>query len=263
MGLITIKALCLDDSIIGYRLYMKDNEIYDICVDDIEYFMDKAIEKHNIKYLFHSLNGYVSNGEYLTVGERSGDIPTLEYADIDRVIDSLGSYIEISTQSRVYASYIVCRQKLLNLGIPLGDVFKVAVNSKLSRAYGRCRRRRTNIGLDYEIEISELLVLNGNKVGLDTVMMHELLHTCEDCFKHTGTWKYYAEVVRRNLGYDITTYSSKEQLGISVEDLIKQGYYACQCTSCGAVVTKKSECKFILHPEWYRCNCGGGFIRIN
>lgn len=262
MGLITIKALCLDKTIIGYRLYMKSNNMYDISADDIEYFINKAIEKHNIKYLFQSLNGYVSNGEYLTIGEKSGEIPTLEsQSDIDMVLNSLDSYTEVSYQSRVYASYIVCSQKLLNLGIPLGIITNVSVNSRLSRAFGRCERHRSTNS--FRVEISELLVANGDNYGLNNTMLHELLHTCEDCFQHTGTWKYYAEVVRRNLGYNITTYSSKEEMGINVVDLIVQGYYACQCDSCGEVITRKSESKFILHPEWYRCTCGGRFTRIN
>lgn len=260
MGLIKVTPLSLEGNIIGYRLYINRNT-YDISAEDIEYFIEKAIEKHNIKNFFTPLTGYVSNSIFKTINEEE-DVVTLEAkSGIDRVIDSLDSFTEVSNQSKVYASYIVCNQKLLNLGIPLGKVTSVLVNSKLSRAYGRCGRNKVHN--TFNIEISDLLVSNGDKVGLDTVMMHELLHTCEDCFKHTGTWKYYAEVVRRNLGYDITTYSSKEQLGISVEDLIKQGYYACQCGTCGNIITRKSECKFILHPEYYKCTCGGKFYRIN
>ena len=262
MSLIRIRFLNLDGKTIGYRVNSRGNSEYDydISAEDLDYFLELT-SKHNIMFYATSLEGYVEGDTFRVLNEEN--VISLETKDdIYNYVKNIPAYSERTKDSTVVSCFLSCRQKLLDIGIPLGSVHSVRVNSRLSSTHGRCERKRTQ-GI-FNIEISDTLVSHGSKEGLETVMIHELLHTCRDSFKHTGTWKYYADLVRYKLGYNITTYSSKESLGIDVGNLVlSEGLYACKCDTCGSVVTRKSASKFILHPELYICSCGGRFYRIS
>lgn len=53
--------------------------------------------------------------------------------------------------------------------------------------------------------------------GLKNTIIHELLHTCKGCMKHTGEWKQLAEKVNRYYGYNIKRCDSADEKGISEE----------------------------------------------
>lgn len=90
-------------------------------------------------------------------------------------------------------------------------------NFKIIRAkkrWGQCRK----IGNNYIIEVNQILLREDTDIdGLKNTIIHELLHTCKGCMKHTGEWKQLAEKVNRYYGYNIKRCDSADEKGISEE----------------------------------------------
>ena len=107
---------------------------------------------------------------------------------------------------------------------------------------------------------------------MKNTIIHELLHTCKGCMKHTGEWKQLAEKVNRYYGYNIKRCDSADEKGISEEQKEKiqkertatrKVKYIFKCTCCGQKVERCRESKFTKYPELYRCAvCHGKFERI-
>ena len=75
------------------------------------------------------------------------------------------------------------------LNVPVGAITEVRVSNRKS-TWGRCIRRMDGT---CTIEISEQL-LDDNVSDLATMdtVVHEVLHTCPNCYGHDKQWKTYA-----------------------------------------------------------------------
>lgn len=92
------------------------------------------------------------------------------------------------------------QRELENIGIKCGNVIKIDVNTRSKKCWGQCRK----IGNNYIIEVNQILLREDTDIdGLKNTIIHELLHTCKGCMKHTGEWKQLAEKVNRYYGYNI------------------------------------------------------------
>lgn len=95
---------------------------------------------------------------------------------------------------------IECMRELENIGIKCGNVIKIDINTRAKKRWGQCRK----IGNNYIIEVNQILLREDTDIdGLKNTIIHELLHTCKGCMKHTGEWKQLAEKVNRYYGYNI------------------------------------------------------------
>lgn len=135
------------------------------------------------------------------------------------------------------------------------------INTRAKARLGLCKK----IGNSYVIEISEILLDEriDEKHGLKNTIIHELLHTCRGCMKHTGRWKQYADRMNAAYGYAIQRTSSREE-GLVPEPLAPKPRYRIVCQSCGAVYERYKMSAFVKHPERYRCGqCKKPFSAVN
>ena len=255
--------------VIGYRLGVQGMK-YDFSCELLSDFATEIVGYGSNYILGEPIYGEVVNGIYLTENEKNA----VEVSSIEEISCILSEGVSWDNSPDAFLNgmlvsrFLVCKQMLYDIGLYLGNVTKVELSSRLSSAWGKCRRTIQRVGATrspiYGIVIARRL-LDGCQDfdSLDMVMIHELLHTIQGAFNHGTIWKNAAGRVGLAHGYDIQRLSDAEELGVSNEELIAQGYHACQCVNCGNIQVNKTECNFILHPENYCCGaCGGKFIRI-
>lgn len=130
---------------------------------------------------------------------------------------------------------------------------RVRINRRAGGRFGACKRLFDG----FEIEISYRL-MNATDDACIAVLAHEVLHTCPGCMDHGRLWKQYAEYFGKILGVRIKCSTSCAELGI--EDTVQKSCkYIAVCSNCGKTIYRMRASKLILHPEKYRCTCGGTF----
>ena len=158
-----------------------------------------------------------------------------------------------------------CIEELNTIGI-YPNIVVNRENVKFTKQYkswGKCKTTYyTNSGcMVHRITISHRL--NDNDLpesSLRSVMFHELLHACDECFrdKHDGHWKKYAELVSDC--YNVPIRKSDSFEGLQVKKRDERKTYQCQCTHCGKILTTLGY----RAPKWYnnsqnfyhKCNDG-------
>ncbi len=150
-----------------------------------------------------------------------------------------------------------CINELRHLGIKLGSISAWKINNRAKSRWGLCQM---NSDGTYSIEIAYRLLSDDNiseKACKETII-HELLHTCKGCMRHTGKWKYYAEVVNQVYGYNIKRITQGYEKGVenySVNEMSIK--YIFTCGKCGATIYRKRESKFTQNYKYYGCaRCG-------
>lgn len=143
------------------------------------------------------------------------------------------------------------------LGIPVSpDILpNVQINTRAKTRFGRCVVLADG---SCQIELAGRVVAAGEH-ACKTVLAHEILHSCKGCRNHQVRWKSFAERMNAAYGYDIQRTHSPEGLGILND---KPCHYRLQCQRCGAVLTRMKKSPLVLHPERYRCRCGGQLLHL-
>ena len=158
-----------------------------------------------------------------------------------------------------------CKEELDVIGVDYGKINSVDVNNEFTKTWGMCKYKTYSSNWKtcvYNIEISAKLLQDDVPTkSAKNVLIHEILHTCEDCMCHTGEWKRLANLVNDCYScYNIKRCSSNEEYGVEINhDDFK---YELQCTECGHIFGHHRMCRSIQHPEYYKCNCGGKLKRI-
>lgn len=155
----------------------------------------------------------------------------------------------------------VCQKELASLRIHWGEVRNWSVNTRAKARWGLCTKVSRGV-FDIQIAASLLDDTVDDQATKDTIA-HELLHTVPGCFKHTGKWKQYAELINKEMPYyRIKSRSSYADKG--VEDLRGDPTYRyiLKCEQCSREVHRQKKSAVIEHPENYRCKCGGKLKRI-
>ncbi|MEE0956504.1 MAG: hypothetical protein UH734_00300 [Ruminococcus sp.] len=153
-----------------------------------------------------------------------------------------------------------CMEELDRLNIKYSPNISFVINTRAKARFGLCER----IGNSYVIEISQLLLDErvDEKKGLKSTIMHELLHTCRGCMKHTGRWAELSKTVNEAYGYNIKRATNPTERGIP-EELQIPAKHLVQCDECGALIPRQRMSALIKQPEKYRCaKCGGRLTRI-
>ena len=145
-----------------------------------------------------------------------------------------------------------------SLDIPYANVNSFTVNYRAKSRWGQCRAKKYN-GRIYNFSINinaDLLKSEESHNGLVSTVIHELIHTCPNCMKHTGEWKMLADKVNAAYGYrgiSITRCKSAEDLGVKELPAFQVYKYAVVCEDCGGVARYKKMTKVVQNPERYFC----------
>lgn len=129
---------------------------------------------------------------------------------------------------------------------------EVLVNRRAKSRFGSCKKTAGG----FTIEISEFM-LETDRQRIKSILAHEVLHTCRGCQNHGKKWKLYAAAMNKAYGYDITTTTSYEKMGVENQKQEKDYKYLIVCQSCGNKIYRQRKSKLITHPSHYRCKCGG------
>lgn len=157
------------------------------------------------------------------------------------------------------------REHLIALGIPVsGDICPEIHLSKATSWYGRCRQNKVYQGNPYKFQISiSVYHLADSERAIRNTLIHELLHTCPGCLNHGPKWKAYAALVQKQLGYHIIRAGGDKDKDSAIEQARQQKreryqtQYFLICEKCGQTFVRYRKSNLVLHPEKYRCKCGG------
>ena len=141
------------------------------------------------------------------------------------------------------------------LGIPVGKHIcpQVGLNRRATGRFGCCVAR----GEGFFIEVSARLLEAGEAAVLET-LAHEALHTCRGCRDHGERWKGYAARMNAAYGYHISRTGTWEALGLPDQRKVN---HLLVCQSCGREFRRARASSLVLHPERYRCKCGGKLVK--
>lgn len=133
---------------------------------------------------------------------------------------------------------------------------KINYQIKLNRcktSLGKCRRMRVLKTLDlFEITLSKY-ILNCTEKEIKQTLIHELIHTCKDCFNHSREFKGYAYRIKDKLGYDIKISGSYTGFKNAVNKEMTQ----IKCKKCGYIFNVYRKLKYNITD--YHCSiCHGG-----
>ena len=106
------------------------------------------------------------------------------------------------------------------------------------------------------IEICEAM-LDADEQELKNVIAHEILHTCYGCYNHGKRWKAYAAKMNNMYGYNITSTTTYERIGLKRPEKKVVYRYKIQCQKCGKTFYRQKKSKLITNTGRYRCTCGG------
>ena len=162
------------------------------------------------------------------------------------------------------------RDNLIKLGIPVsGNICPEIRFSKATSWYGQCQQNRIYQGRRYpfRISISEYH-LESSERAIRNTLIHELLHTCPGCLNHGPKWKAYARIVQLRLGYQIVRAGGDKDKDSALAQAHRQKReartvkYLLSCSQCGQEFPRYRVSNLVLHPEKYRCKCGGTIKRL-
>ncbi len=157
------------------------------------------------------------------------------------------------------------REHLIAIGIPVSSEICPEIRfAKATSWYGQCQQNRVCRGVKYKFRISiSEYHLQSSERAIRNTLIHELLHTCPGCLNHGVRWKSYAAIVEQRFGYNITRAGGDKDADSAIEAARREkraGYqtqYFLVCTKCGQEFTRFRKSNLVLHPEKYRCQCGG------
>ena len=143
------------------------------------------------------------------------------------------------------------------------DALKIKYSKNIRYTVNRLNRRaQSRLGLckkqggRYTVEISSKLLDERTSVQtLIETILHEQLHTCYGCMKHTGRWKLLAQRVNDAFGFSVARTADEDSIP---EDMLPKPKYIVRCRGCGLELPRQKLSPLVKHPERYRCaKCGG------
>ena len=119
----------------------------------------------------------------------------------------------MNKQERLNKLYKECIDELnsININVEKNRTIELKINTRSEKRYACCKKVSKE---KYLIEVSEW-VMNLNEDIIKNTIMHELIHCMPRCNNHGEFFKKYAELINKNLGYNVT------RTGNIVKDFIK------------------------------------------
>ena len=130
---------------------------------------------------------------------------------------------------------------------------RIYASETTGKVLGKCHRTKTANGWEFEIIIFRHE--NRTEKGIKETIIHELIHTLDDCFNHGRNFKYVCDVVLRKVGYDCFSY---HQDNITNDYKLANFNYFNYCpkckqiTACGNRKTKRFYSDNFFHTA---CKC--------
>lgn len=159
-----------------------------------------------------------------------------------------------------------CMKELDTIGIKYGKIVKWEIATRTSSRWGQCKYFNGRNNKDgYSINISYFLLDERNDIEvLKNTIIHELLHSCEDCMNHGARWKALAGKVNNELGYLIQRCATSAEAAMVAPEVLpkKKVKHKIQCTECGKTFTRSRMCDVVKHPSWYSCGKCGGKLKV-
>ncbi len=150
-----------------------------------------------------------------------------------------------------------CINEVTRLGIKLGQISSWEINTRAKTRWGMCKLSPDGT---YTIEIAARLLEDDriSETACKETIIHELLHTCKGCMRHTGKWKYYADVVNQVYGYNIKRVTPGQEKGVENYEGNQMAIkYVFTCGKCGATIYRKRDSRFTRNYKYYGCaRCG-------
>ena len=184
-------------------------------------------------------------------------------------------------EEKLQRLYKQCIQELNSIGIYFeNEEIKIMIAKRNNKRYGCCIPKKpdehykivTKRGfryfiqyhhyLSYTIEISKW-VMELEETIIKNTIIHELIHCLPYCNNHGKQFKYYANIINTELGYNITRVGNKkedfEKSNLKFEE--KEAYkYKIQCEKCGQTFYRKRLVKNFIKK--YRCSKCLGKLKI-
>ena len=159
---------------------------------------------------------------------------------------------------------------LIALGLPVSpDICPEIRFSKATSWYGQCRQNYVYGGKRYKYVISiSVYHAQSNERAIRNTLIHELIHTCPGCLNHGPKWKAYAQMVESRYGYSIRRSGGDKDTDSAIQQARQAKRAGCRnryllvCTKCGQNFERFRKSNLVLHPEKYRCKCGGKIKRM-
>lgn len=136
---------------------------------------------------------------------------------------------------------------------------KITYEMKNFSVWGRCRKLSNT---EYHIQINtKLLKDDVTEQAILNTVVHELLHTCKDCMRHTGEWKRLANIVNKECtDLNIKRCTSSDEKGVVLEHNRLSYKYAFICPDCGQTFKRKRKPKY--SASCYKCPCGSKNLKL-
>lgn len=124
--------------------------------------------------------------------------------------------------------------------------------------------------ITHELRVS-LYYLGADPEEIRGTIMHELIHIVPGTGRgHGKEWRNVAEIVNKNypqydikrLGSQLSRSESSFNLSAAANKVRPLKNIEIKCECCGQVYVRHRESNLTLHPEVYRCTCGGKLHRI-
>lgn len=157
-----------------------------------------------------------------------------------------------------------CRELLQSEKIPVCEgIIGLKINDGIRSRFGSCRKVQgvKKMNPEFEIEISGRM-MNADDRAIETVLLHELIHTCYGCMNHGKRWKQYAGKLNQKYGYEIKPSSRYEAFGLKDPGSREEIHYRIVCMNCGMEITRKRRCPLVVNTDRYRCGKCGGKLEI-
>lgn len=122
-----------------------------------------------------------------------------------------------------------CLAEMKSLKIPVGDI-KCIEWTTLMGAWGKCHRVWENDHFSYYLKVSDEFQSDYiNIKELRATICHEILHTCNGCYKHGKRWVKYALKLDAEYHYGIALFKSRYDIVNSELPVI----HKMVCPNCG------------------------------
>lgn len=158
--------------------------------------------------------------------------------------------------------YNTARSNVESLGIEVGNIISVKPNNRAKSRWGQCKiEDNSSYWWDrtFSININNRLLQDDIKdEKVISVIIHEILHTCEGCFNHGNRWKEYADLVNDCYScYTVERTQSSSYFGISSKERLESRKYKIVCGCCGQTIyrdrlfnTKRYSCGKCHKQDW-------------
>lgn len=140
-------------------------------------------------------------------------------------------------------------------GIEPGNILPEIKLNRATRSFGRCHK----VGDAFQIALSKYYLDNPPE-DLKSTLVHEVLHTVDDCFNHGPKWKSLVAKMNRIYGYNIQRTTADIMQNETVQAIKRQ--YIITCVKCNQTIYRQRKSKLVTNTNNFRCGRCGGHLKL-